>query len=117
MMVHAMLHQSFDEWEKHHHTFLQRGLYHAYMQYKHGCLVLTAPVSSSSYSRALYSDLAPVDSKSDDTSREDTESSKTSENYFSIVQLMLIYTRLIEQLRHFLRGFKSHYPRPCELYP
>jgi hypothetical protein len=87
MMVHVVLLQSHDEWEQHRHTFLQRGLYHAYMQYKHGRSALTAPVSSSSSSRALSPDLAPMDSKSDDTSREDTESSKTSENYFAIVQL------------------------------
>ena len=36
MMVHAMLLQSLNEWEQHHHTFLQRGLYHAYMQNTHG---------------------------------------------------------------------------------
>jgi len=54
----------------------------------------------------LSSDLAPVDSKSDDISREDTESSETSENYFAIVQPMLIYTGLIEQLQRFLKQVK-----------
>ena len=88
MMVHVVLLQSLDEWEQHCHTFLQRGLYHAYMQNKHGRLALAAPASSPSSSHALSSDLAAVDSKSDDISREDTESSETSENYFSIVQPM-----------------------------
>lgn len=106
MMVHAVLLQSLDEWEQHRHTFLQRGIYHAYMQYKHGRSALTAPASSPSSSRASSSDLAPVDSKSDDISREDAESSETSENYFAIVQPMLIYTGLVEQLQRFLKWVK-----------
>ena len=88
MLVHAMLLQSLDEWEQHRHTFLQRGLYHTYMQSTHGRLALAAHASSPSSSRALSSDLAVVDSKSDDISREDAESSETSENYFAIVQPM-----------------------------
>jgi E3 ubiquitin-protein ligase UBR4 len=106
MMVHAVLLQSLDEWEQHRHIFLQRGLYHAYMQYKHGRSALAAPASSPSSSRALSSDLAPVDSKNDDISREDAESSETSENYFAIVQPMLIYTGLVEQLQRFLKWVK-----------
>ena len=58
------------------------------MQSTHGRLALAAPASSPSSSRALSSDFAAVDSKSDDINREDTESSETSENYFAIVQPM-----------------------------
>ena len=58
------------------------------MQSTHGRLALAALASSPSSSRALSSNLAAVDSKSDDISREDAESSETSENYFAIVQPM-----------------------------
>ena len=58
------------------------------MQNKHGHLALASPASSPSSSRALSSNLAAVDSKSDDINKEDAESSETSENYFAIVQPM-----------------------------
>lgn len=100
MMVHSLLLQSLDEWEQHRHSFLQRGIYHAYMQYKHGRSPLTAPASS----RASSSDLAAMDPKYDDISKEDANSTEIgSEKLFAIVQPMLIYTGLIEQLQRFLK--------------
>ncbi|GLJ18302.1 hypothetical protein SUGI_0323850 [Cryptomeria japonica] len=100
MMVHSLLLQSLDEWEQHRHSFLQRGIYHAYMQYKHGRSPLTAPASS----RASSSELAAMDPKYDDSGKDDANSSETGiEKLFAIVQPMLIYTGLIEQLQRFLK--------------
>eukprot|EP01018_Ginkgo_biloba_P024431 Gb_03145 [translate_table: standard] len=108
MMVNALLLESLDDWQQHRHTFLQRGIYHAYMQYKHGRSPLTAPASSPSPCRASSSDLAAMDSKSEEITKEDTNATETSaENLFAIVQPMLIYTGLIEQLQRFLKWSRS----------
>lgn len=69
MMVNSLLSSSYEEWVQHRPSFLQRGIYHAYMQHKH---------SSSS-------DLAE------------------SDKLFAVVQPMLVYTGLIEQLQRFFK--------------
>lgn len=69
MMVNSLLSESYDSWLQHRCAFLQRGIYHAYMQHTHG---------------------------KSTTGTED-------ENLLAIVQPMLVYTGLIEQLQCFFK--------------
>ncbi|KAJ1697807.1 hypothetical protein LUZ63_006319 [Rhynchospora breviuscula] len=69
MMVNSLLSNSYEEWVQHRTSFLQRGIYHAYMQHKHNS----------------SSDLAE------------------SKKLFTVVQPMLVYTGLIEQLQRFFK--------------
>ncbi|CAN6173744.1 unnamed protein product [Urochloa humidicola] len=93
MMVYSLLSESYESWLQHRPVFLQRGIYHAYMQHKHGRSTLK--LSSDSSSSAVRSD--------------EGSSSDTSENkkLFTIVQPMLVYTGLIEQLQQFFKKGKS----------
>ncbi|XP_074308362.1 auxin transport protein BIG [Silene latifolia] len=76
MMVSSLLTESYESWLQHRPTFLQRGVYHAYMQHAH----------SRSTGRAL---------------------GPTSDDLLPIVQPMLVYTGLIEQLHQFFKPRKS----------
>ncbi|CAL5080495.1 unnamed protein product [Urochloa decumbens] len=93
MMVYSLLSESYESWLQHRPVFLQRGIYHAYMQHKHGRSTLK-----------LSSDLSSSAVRSDEGS-----SSNISENkkLFTIVQPMLVYTGLIEQLQQFFKKGKS----------
>nr|CAB3456648.1 unnamed protein product [Digitaria exilis] len=73
--------------------FMMRGIYHAYMQHKHGRSTLK--LSSDSSSTAV---------RSDEGSSSDTNEDK---KLFTIVQPMLVYTGLIEQLQQFFKKGKS----------
>lgn len=91
MMVYSLLSESYESWLQHRPAFLQRGIYHAYMQHKHGRSTLRMSSNSSS---AVQSD--------------EGSSSDMSENkLFTIVQPMLVYTGLIDQLQQFLKKGKS----------
>ncbi|KAK8459521.1 hypothetical protein SEVIR_2G160200v4 [Setaria viridis] len=93
MMVYSLLSESYESWLQHRPAFLQRGIYHAYMQHKHGRSTLK--MSSDSSSSAVRSD--------------EGSSSDMSENkkLFTIVQPMLVYTGLIDQLQQFFKKGKS----------
>uniref|UniRef100_J3MVR9 Auxin transport protein BIG n=2 Tax=Oryza brachyantha TaxID=4533 RepID=J3MVR9_ORYBR len=93
MMVNSLLSESYENWLQHRPAFLQRGIYHAYMQHKHGrsTLKLSADASSSAV-------------RSDEGSSADSGDSK---RLFAIVQPMLVYTGLIEQLQQFFKKGKS----------
>jgi E3 ubiquitin-protein ligase UBR4 len=93
MMVNSLLSESYESWTQHRPAFLQRGIYHAYMQHKHGrsTLKLSADSSSSAV-------------RSDEGSSADPNDSK---RLFAIVQSMLVYTGLIEQLQQFFKKGKS----------
>ena len=92
MMVYSLLSESYESWLQHRLAFLQRGIYHAYMQHKHGRLTLKLSSDSSSAVR------------SDEGSSSDTSENK---KLFTIVQPMLVYTGLIEQLQQFFKKGKS----------
>ncbi|KAK9683093.1 hypothetical protein RND81_10G116300 [Saponaria officinalis] len=81
MMVSSLLTESYDSWLQHRPSFLQRGVYHAYMQHAH--------------------------SKSASPAKSEPSSSSTSEDLLSIVRPMLVYTGLIEQLHQFFKPRKS----------
>uniref|UniRef100_A0A7N1A599 Auxin transport protein BIG n=1 Tax=Kalanchoe fedtschenkoi TaxID=63787 RepID=A0A7N1A599_KALFE len=91
MMVNSLLSESYESWLKHRRTFLQRGIYHAYRQHIHG----------RSHTRSLS---GPTPKYVLDSS---TGSSSMGEGLLPIVQPMLVYTGLIEQLQRFLKLKKS----------
>ncbi|KAI9082875.1 hypothetical protein K1719_035205 [Acacia pycnantha] len=84
MMVNSLLSESYDSWLNHRRAFLQRGIYHAYMQHTH---------SRSSGSAT------PERVQSSGSSTE----TRQSEDLLSITRPMLVYTGLIEQLQQFFK--------------
>ncbi|GAB4828001.1 hypothetical protein Ancab_040036 [Ancistrocladus abbreviatus] len=93
MMVNSLLSESYESWLQHRRAFLQRGIYHAYMQHSH----------SRSISRASSSPVNPGNTQSASTSGSSTAGSGTSNDLLSIIQPMLVYTGLIEQLQQFFK--------------
>ncbi|KAL5723323.1 RING-type E3 ubiquitin transferase [Ranunculus cassubicifolius] len=87
MMVNSLLAESYDSWLTHRRAFLQRGIYHAYMQHTHGKSMLR-----------LSTETTPVKSESSGIG-----STNNGNNLYSIVQPMLVYTGLIEQLQQFFK--------------
>ncbi|KAG6408148.1 hypothetical protein SASPL_131151 [Salvia splendens] len=79
MMVSSLLSESYESWLQHRRAFLQRGIYHAYMQ-RHG---------RSTQRRAESGD------------------GSGSDELFSNIQPMLVYIGLIEQLQRCLKVRKS----------
>lgn len=84
MMVSSLLSESYESWLQHRRSFLQKGIYHAYMQHTHG---RSSPRSSSQSSSS-------------------NEPIKT-DNLLPIIQPMLVYTGLIEQLQCYFKVKKS----------
>ncbi|XVF31619.1 hypothetical protein REPUB_Repub17cG0006900 [Reevesia pubescens] len=87
MMVNSLLSESYESWLQHRSDFLQRGIYHAYMQHTHGRP--TAKIESVSSSKTPTSESAGDD------------------DLLSIVRPMLVYTGLIEQLQQIFKVKKS----------
>ncbi|XP_060191553.1 auxin transport protein BIG isoform X1 [Lycium barbarum] len=96
MMVTSLLSESYESWLQHRSSFLQRGIYHAYIQRTHGRPV---PRSSPNLSGALKPE-------SGSTSSSASEAGGSIE-LFSTIQPMLVYTGLIEQLQRFFKVKKS----------
>ncbi|EOY03818.1 Auxin transport protein (BIG) isoform 1 [Theobroma cacao] len=86
MMVNSMLSESYESWLQHRRDFLQRGIYHAYMQHTHGRS--TAKIESSSSSRSPTSESG-------------------GDELLCIVRPMLVYTGLIEQLQQYFKVKKT----------
>ncbi|KAL3624091.1 hypothetical protein CASFOL_032907 [Castilleja foliolosa] len=82
MMVSSLLSESYESWLQHRRTFLQRGIYHAYMQ-RHGRSVSRNPPP---------------------TTTGPTGDMGTTDELFSTIQPMLVYTGLIEQLQCYFKG-------------
>ena len=95
MMVNSLLSESYESWLQHRRSFLQRGIYHAYMQHTHGRPSSRASPASSSVVR--------IESGSSSGS----PSSGGADELFSIVRNMLVYTGVIEQLQHFFKVKRS----------
>lgn len=95
MMVNSLLSESYDSWLNHRRAFLQRGIYHAYMQHTHS--------------------RSPVRTSSGSATPERVESSGSSSEIgqnelLSIIRPMLVYTGLIEQLQQFFKVKKPAGP-------
>lgn len=96
MMVTSLLSESYESWLQNRSSFLQRGIYHAYVQRTH---VRHVPRSSPNMSGALKTD-------SGSTSTSGSEAGGSIE-LFPTIQPMLVYTGLIEQLQRFFKVKKS----------
>ncbi|XP_042518404.1 auxin transport protein BIG isoform X2 [Macadamia integrifolia] len=97
MMVNSLLSESYESWLRHRRAFLQRGIYHAYMQHTHGRSTLR-----------LSSDPTSI-VRSETGSSSETVATGTGGDHdlFQVVQSMLVYTGLIEQLQRFFKLNKS----------
>ncbi|KAI3669933.1 hypothetical protein L6452_41423 [Arctium lappa] len=97
MMVSSLLSESYESWLQHRRAFLQRGIYHAYMQRTHGRSTHRSSSPSSSPSSSLSSPSTPT--KSDGAAK--------PEELLTIIQPMLVYTGLIEQLQRYFKVQKK----------
>lgn len=79
MMVNSLLSESYESWVQHRRAFLQRAIYHAYMQYTHG-----------RSSRGVGS-ATPT--------RNPSAEPEGADELLTITRQMLVYTGLIEQLQ------------------
>lgn len=84
MMVSSLLSESYESWLQHRRAFLQRGIYHAYMQHTHTRSSHRSSSSSTTPSTPTKSDTPP-------------------EKLLTIIQPMLVYTGLIEQLQRYFK--------------
>ncbi|CAN0876126.1 Auxin transport protein BIG [Linum grandiflorum] len=92
MMVNSLLSESYKSWLQHRRAFLQRGIYHAYMQHTHG---------RSSTARSARPEAGSSSSETDGPPDE----------LLSIIRPMLVYTGLIEQLQQFFKVKKGSLSR------
>lgn len=94
MMVNSLLSESYESWLQHRRVFLQRGIYHTFMQHAHG--------------RTASRAAAPTSSSTDSTSSGKTQDPETlsGDELLSVVKPMLVYTGMIEQLQRFFKVTK-----------
>ncbi|KAE9590312.1 hypothetical protein Lal_00028044 [Lupinus albus] len=97
MMVNSLLSDSYESWLQHRRAFLQRGIYHAYMQHTHA----RSPARPSSTLDTAQK------MESGSTSQSDTGETGQNNELLSIIRPMLVYTGLVEQLQHFFKVKKS----------
>lgn len=97
MMVNSLLSESYESWLLHRRAFLQRGIYHAYMQHTHA--------RSTARPSSISSSAQGVESGSMDQGA--TTETGQNDELLSIIRPMLVYTGLIEQLQHFFKVKKS----------
>ncbi|KAL0540634.1 hypothetical protein IC582_020643 [Cucumis melo] len=89
MMVNSLLSESYESWLLHRRSFLQRGIFHAYMQHTH----------SRSTSRSSSSSTSKVESGSSSSNTEVEDAN----DLLNTIRPMLVYTGLIQQLQHFFK--------------
>lgn len=96
MMVNSLLSESYESWLQHRRIFLQRGIYHTFMQRAHGRVASRAEESTSSGGKT-----------------QDVET-LTGDELLSIVKPMLVYTGMIEQLQQFFKVKKPIHVEPSK---
>lgn len=109
MMVQSLLMQSLEEWQLFRRTFIQRGLAHAYAQYKQGRSLLPASTLPTPLTTLDSSPFQPpiVEPKTPDSSQLDSSSKNgalSPEQLFIVSHPMLVYVGLVDQLQHFLKS-------------
>jgi E3 ubiquitin-protein ligase UBR4 len=107
LMVSSLLTESYESWLQHRTVFLQRGIYHAYMQRTHG----RASQRQRSSSSSVPSTVTVKPDSGTSSSTVTTESSHT-EDLLTIIQPMLVYAGLVEQLQRFFKINKSANSNP-----
>ena len=98
MMVNSLLSESYDSWLQHRRAFLQRGIYHAYMQHTHGRSTSRGSSSSNPTTAVI---------RSESGSSSTTTEGGSIDDLLAIVRPMLVYTGLIEQLQRFFKVVKK----------
>ncbi|KAK7374677.1 hypothetical protein VNO80_08114 [Phaseolus coccineus] len=98
MMVNSFLSESYESWLQHRSAFLQRGIYHAYMQHTHS----RAPSVTS-----------PPQVVESGTVGQNATAEAGKNDLLDIIRPMLVYTGLIEQLQHFFKVKKSASATPA----
>ncbi|KAK7340712.1 hypothetical protein VNO77_21422 [Canavalia gladiata] len=104
MMVNSLLSESYESWLEHRRAFLQRGIYHAYMQHTH----------SRSTARASSVSASAQSLESGGMGQSATTETGENDELLSIIRPMLVYTGLIEQLQHFFKVKKSTSATPVK---
>lgn len=104
MMVNSLLSESYESWLQHRRAFLQRGIYHTYMQHTHG----------RSMARLSSSSTSAVKLESGSTSRSPNAELGGADELLSIVRPILVYTGLIEQMQRFFKVKKSANAAPVK---
>lgn len=104
MMVNSLLSESYESWLQHRRAFLQRGIYHTYMQHTHGRSM--ARLSSSSTSTGKL--------ESGSTSGGPATELGGADELLSIVRPILVYTGLIELMQQFFKVKKSANAAPVK---
>lgn len=110
MMVQSLLLLSLEDWQHHRRTFLQRAVLHAYVQYKNGRSLLPttslpSPLPSSRNSFDFASNLVSPESKRSEEPKDEIRINLISrEQLFTVVQPMLVYVGLVDQMQQFLKG-------------
>ncbi|KAG6555165.1 hypothetical protein Mapa_003204 [Marchantia paleacea] len=119
MMVQSLLLQSLEDWRHHRRTFLQRAVLHAYVQYKSGRPLF--PASSLPSSTRNTSDFSPnlgtPESKRSEDLRlgEETRISLISRELLcTVVQPMLVYVGLVDQMQQFLKSGSAKSREPVD---
>ncbi|CAD5321836.1 unnamed protein product [Arabidopsis thaliana] len=96
MMVNSLLSESYESWLQHRRVFLQRGIYHTFMQHAHGRVASRAAEPTSSGGKT-----------------QDAET-LTGDELLSIVKPMLVYTGMIEQLQQLFKPKKPVHIEPIK---
>lgn len=116
MMVQSLLLQSLEDWQHHRRTFLQRAVLHAYVQYKNGRSLLPttslpSPLSSSTrnsfdfVSNLVSPETKQRSSRSSEEPKDEIRINLISrEQLFTVVQPMLVFVGLVDQMQQFLKG-------------
>lgn len=97
MMVNSLLSESHESWLQHRRAFLQRGIYHAYMQHTHG--------RSAGRTSSCSSPIVKIESGN--TSPSPSAEIGGADELLNVIRPMLVYTGLIEQLQRFFKVKKS----------
>ncbi|KAL2641590.1 hypothetical protein R1flu_009177 [Riccia fluitans] len=120
MMVQSVLLQSLEDWRHHRRTFLQRAVLHGFVQYKNGRSLLPASSLPSPLTSARntldFSNLGAPESKRSEELRHGDEMKKvlTGEQLFTVVQPMLVYVGLIDQMQLFLKSGSTKTREPVD---
>lgn len=112
MMVQSLLLQSLEEWQRNRRVFIQRGLAHAFVQYRQGRPLLpNSPLPSPRTALDLSPFQSPIaEPKTPDNSQRENDAKNnngvlmSSEQLFTIVHPMLMYVGLVDQLQQFLKS-------------
>lgn len=111
MMVQSLLLHSLEEWQRNRRAFIQRGLAHAFVQYRQGRPLLpNSPLPSPRTALDLSPFQSPIaEPKTPDNSQHENDAKNNNgvlmgSELFTIVHPLLMYVGLVDQLQQFLKS-------------